>query len=73
MSGHWIHRDADQHRCAKPTYEKGGKRGDIWKCDECGLEWIVTSVDYDQRDNCRWFVWQEREKWQAGPFPIGTK
>lgn len=73
MTGHWIYRDKDVHRCSKPAWEPGGRKGDVWKCDECGKEWVVTRVDYDQRDNTSWFTWAEYESWKSGPFPPGTK
>lgn len=49
----WIHREVDVHKCKKPLWDKSVKRGDIWKCDDCVLEWRVRDVKtwYDQRDN----------------------
>lgn len=71
MSGSWTFREADQHRCALPIYDKA-KKYDRWKCFQCDKEWIVTKVNFDQKDG-DWLSFEEYEGWKAGPFPIGTK
>lgn len=67
----WTYKEADQHRCPLPTYDKA-KKFDRWQCDDCGKEWIVTKVNFDQKDG-DWLSFQEYESWKSGPFPPGTK
>lgn len=67
----WTHKEEEQHKCKLPIYERA-KKYDRWKCDECGTEYIVTKVHYDQRDGY-YLSFQEYESWKSGPFPPGTK
>lgn len=69
----WIYRQADQHKCKLPTYAYA-KKFDIWQCDDpaCQKEWIVTKINFDQRDG-DWLSFQEYESWKSGPFAPGTK
>lgn len=52
MTGQWIKRDVDAHRCARP--KRGGntvRAGDQWKCDGCQIVHVVKGLDHgDQRD-----------------------
>ena len=71
MSGHWTYREADQHKCRLPIYDRA-KKYDRWVCDECEAEYIVTGINHDQKDG-DWLSFQEYESWKSGPFPPGTK
>lgn len=57
--GRWIRRDADIHRCGKPSLSEspGVKSGDVWQCNDCQKKWQVR-VQSDQREGT-WFTWTE--------------
>lgn len=42
----WLFRHADQHVCKKPELHHA-RPGDLWRCDECMVIWVVRE---DQRD-----------------------
>ena len=71
--GFWTRRSDQIHRCALPQYEPGVKRLDRWKCGNCGIEWIVTGIEGDQRDGRTWLLWKKYESYKSGPFAPGTK
>ena len=58
MTGRWVYRDAEQHRCALPSYNITVKPGDIWECGQCGKQWKVDKIDGDQRSGETWIVWK---------------
>jgi hypothetical protein len=72
-TGRWVHRDKDIHRCSKPAYERGIKPGDRWECDTCHTVWRVKKVDYDQRDNSSWLVWEKYGEDTSGMYAPGTR
>ena len=45
MSGQWIKRKADEHKCQMPTWTRDVARGDIWQCN-CGRQWKVDSISW---------------------------
>ena len=47
-TGTWVRRHADQHRCPTPDpLPKDTRPGDIWRCDECAVEWQVHEHQLD--------------------------
>lgn len=69
MSGHWVRREKDIHKCAKPIDPSGVHAGDIWQCDECGYRWSVIRVAGDQQQ--RYIEWGFKDI--AGIYAPGTK
>lgn len=67
--GRWVYRDADIHRCGKPTpsESRNVKTGDIWECNRCKKQWVVK-VNRDQREGT-WFTWTEKPDPSAGSIP----
>lgn len=61
-SGRWVHRDADIHRCGRPSYQEspGVKVGDVWECNQCHTRWKVTGFD----SGMQWDPYPTQIKWQ---------
>lgn len=37
----WVKKLAPEHYCRKPRITKRVGAGSVWRCDECGQEWVV--------------------------------
>ncbi len=46
MSGRWLKRDVDVHRCARPNDGTTVRAGDQWLCDDCGAVWTVNRIEH---------------------------
>lgn len=70
MSGRWVYRDKDNHKCGKPPGGHDVKPGDIWEC-ECGKMWVITEIKQkgDQRD----YWWDVSVKVFNGPLPVQNR
>lgn len=70
MSGQWLRRKVDEHKCARPTRAEVGMgkvhRGDQWQCDTCHRVYTVIGLNEgDQRDP----VYPPIIQWNAGFVP----
>lgn len=46
MTGEWVRREVDKHTCARPGWDRDVRRGDIWRCGECGQHWMVEVIEH---------------------------
>lgn len=49
----WLYKEADQHKCAKPSFHPNAHVGDIWQCDGCRTCYVVR---HEQHDGYYWQV-----------------
>ena len=79
MTGSWIHRDADIHRCQRPSYQQspGVKVGDRWRCDDCKTVWRVAGFDsgmqWDPFPTVIKWTKEEQHGIYGGIYAPGTK
>lgn len=54
----WVKRKADEHQCPKPKWDAGVREGDIWECDQCKRQWIISKITFEDRPaGAIWIDW----------------
>lgn len=78
----WVRRAApvDKHECTPPISEEPwfwlravGQHGDLWRCDDCGLLWVVRDAFNTNGPEWRQAGWWTRRRYRhAGWGPVLT-